>query len=194
MEVEYKYNFIFNPKSNRLENFEYSGKWTYFITICCKDRQNYFWEILDSEMISNEYGRIVENEIKNIPIFRDNVVLDYYVVMPNHIHIILFLKNNDFTNNEMFLPNISTKMRNEENYFSKISPIKNELWNIIKLFKWFVSKNINILWKEPYFAWQRNYYDRIIRNDEELFKIRKYIENNPKKWQSEKDNEQGIFM
>jgi len=193
MDIEYKFDYKFNPRSNRLENYNYSENWWYFITICTKDREKYFGKIIDWKMILNEYGKIVNSEINNIPIFRKNVILDEYIIMPNHIHMNLFLNN---VNKKMFLPNISTWkwIRNEDNYFSKISPSKNSLWNIIKLFKWHVSRNINAKWKEPYFAWQKNYYDRIIRNDEELHKIRKYIKNNPLKWQIEKDNEIWIFM
>ena len=197
MDIEYKFNYRFNPKYNRLENYDYSDNWWYFITICTKDRQEYFGEIIEGEMFLNEYWKIVENEIKNIPIFRKNVILDEYVIMPNHIHMNLFLNNNkNIMSNEMFLPNISTLKckRNNDNYFSKISPSKNSLWNIIKLFKWHTSRNINKIWKEPYFAWQKNYYDRVIRNDEELFKIRQYIKNNPLKWQIEKNNEMWIFI
>jgi len=107
MDIEYKFNYRFNPKSNRLENYDYSENWWYFITICTKDRQEYFGEIIDGEMILNEYWKILENEIKNIPIFRKNVILDEYVIMPNHIHMNLFL-NNLKNSEKMFLPNIST--------------------------------------------------------------------------------------
>ncbi len=182
MKEEYKFNYKYNPKSNRLEDYDYSSNGIYFITICCKDRQEYFWEIIDGEMVLSEYGKEVEKEINNIPIFRDNVLLDEYVVMPNHIHVNLFL-NNVENNKKMFLPNISTwiPQKRENNYFSKMSPNKKSLWNIIKLFKWHVTRNINKRWEEPYFAWQRNYYDRVIRNDKELHKIRMYILNNPLK-------------
>lgn len=193
MDIEYKFNYRYNPKSNRLEDYDYSENWGYFITICCKERVEYFGEIVDGEMILNEYGKIVEEEILNIPIFRKNVILDEYVIMPNHIHMNLFL-NNCNTNNEMFLPNISTGVVIDKNYFSKISPKTKSLWNIIKLFKWHTTRKINLLWKEPYFAWQKNYYDRIIRNENELDRIRKYIYENPLKWELEKDNELWIFM
>ncbi len=195
MDIEYKFNYRFNPKSNRLENYDYSENWWYFITICTKDRQEYFGEIIDGEMILNKYWKVVENEIKNIPVFRENVILDEYVIMPNHIHMNLFINNLE-NSKKIFLPNISIwiSKRNVDNYFSKMSPTKNSLWNIIKLFKWHTSRNINSKWEEPYFAWQKNYYDRIIRNDNELNRIRKYIFENPLKWKLEKDNEIWIFM
>ena len=214
MDIEYKFNYRYNPKSNRLENYDYSENWWYFITICTKDRQEYFGKIIDGEMILNDIGGEIDLEIKNIPIFRKNVILDEYVIMPNHIHIILFLENNNcrdvpveylkgntehlkknVIDNNMFHRNISTENdKFSKQYYSNISPKKWNLWNIIKLFKSFFTKNINKSQNKIYFAWQNNYYDRIIRNDDELDRIRKYIIENPLKWELEKDNEQWIFI
>ena len=214
MDIEYKFNYKYNPKSNRLENYDYSENWWYFITICTKDRQESFGEVIEREMILNDIGKNLDLEIKNIPIFRKNVILDEYVIMPNHIHIILFLENNNCRNvpvehlkdnteyfkknvidNNMFHWNISTENNKfSKEYYSKISPKKGELWNIIKLFKSFFTKNINKSQDKIYFAWQNNYYDRIIRNENELDRIRKYIIENPLKWEIEKDNKQWIFI
>ena len=213
MDIEYKFNYRFNSKSNRLENYDYSENWWYFITICTKDRQEYFGEIIHWKMILNEIWRELDLEIKNIPTFRKNVSLDEYVIMPNHIHIILFLQNNNCRDvpvehlkgkaeikndigNNMFHRNISTgeKQNFSKEYYSDISPKKWKLWNVIKLFKSFFTKNINNSQDKIYFAWQNNYYDRIIRNENELDRIRKYIYENPLKWELEKDNEQWIFI
>ena len=60
---EYKYKQIYNPKSNRLQDYNYSQNWWYFITICTKDRENYFGEIINWKMILNEYGKIAKNII-----------------------------------------------------------------------------------------------------------------------------------
>jgi len=87
MEIEYKFKEKYNPKSNRLDNYDYSSNWWYFITICTKDREEYFWKIINWEMILNEYWNIVFNEIKNI----DNI--DEFIIMPNHIHLILFIEH-----------------------------------------------------------------------------------------------------
>jgi REP element-mobilizing transposase RayT len=202
MDIEYKFDYKYNPKSNRLENYNYSDNWWYFITICTKNRQEYFGEISNWKMILNEYWKIAELEILNIPIFRENVILDEFIIMPDHIHINLFLNNEIsdkkvlFDEKKMFLPNISIWewKRDENNYFSKMSPSKNSLWNIIKLFKWHTSRNINKKGKEPYFAWQKNYYDRVIRNNNELNRIIKYISENPLKWENDKNNDRWIFM
>lgn len=194
MQVEYKYNFIFNPKSNRLEDFEYSGEWAYFITICCKDRQKYFWEILDSEMILNEYGRIVEEDLKNLEKYYGNIIVDEFVIMPNHIHFILFIKGTKKDVSEKHLYNEEEIINFSKEYYSNISPKRWELGSIIKSFKWYASKKLNKLNDKIFFAWQKNYYDRIIRDEFELQKIRNYIKINPKKWNLEKDNTEWIFM
>ena len=99
----------------------------------------------------------------------------------------------------MFHRNISTKSWNNsekfsKEYYSNISPNKDSLGNIIKLFKSFFTKNINSKLEKIFFAWQDNYYERIIRDDKELFKIRLYIENNPKKWEIDKKQNIWIFM
>ncbi len=211
MEAEYKFNYRYNPKSNRLQDYDYSNNGAYFITICCKDRQEYFWDVVNEDMVLNEMWSYLSEEIYGIPKHRKNVILDEFVIMPNHIHMILFLNNNDSNNHNMFHWNISTG-RNIENknmfhrnistnsitfwkdYYSKISPNQWNLWNIIKLFKSFFTKNINQKQNKIFFAWQNNYYDRIIRNEDELKRIRKYIKNNPLKWKLEKDNEQWIFI
>jgi REP element-mobilizing transposase RayT len=81
-------------------------------------------------------------------------------------------------------------------YFSKISPKQWTIWNIVKLFKWYTTKKINRLWDKThiYFSWQANYYDRIIRDEEGLQRIRKYIVENPLKWEFDKNNAEDLFM
>lgn len=192
-EAEYKFKERYNPKSNRLQNYDYSANGRYFITICTKDRENYFWEIVDWKMILNEIWWIVENEILNIWIFRENVIIDEYMVMPNHVHFVLILDNNECRD---VLPKrlYENENNNYNNNFSKISPKKWTIWNIMKLFKWFTTKTINKSQNEIFFAWQTNYYDRIIRDEDELSRIRKYIDENPEKWEQDKDNEENLYM
>ncbi|MDQ7008943.1 MAG: hypothetical protein Q9M94_01480, partial [Candidatus Gracilibacteria bacterium] len=81
-----------------------------------------------------------------------------------------------------------------EKYYSNISPQKGTLGNIIKLFKSYFSRNINKIQNKQFFAWHPNYFDRIIRNENELNRIRKYILENPLKWKLEKNNPENIFM
>ena len=194
MDIEYKFNYRFNPKSNRLENYDYSENWWYFITIYTKDRQEYFGEIVDGEMVLNEYWKIVEMDIINLEKYYSNIIISDFIVMPDHIHF------NIFINNWIVKKDVSEKhlYKNDEKfsvkYYSNISPKKWALWNIIKLFKWYVTKKLNKIDEKMFFAWQNNYYDRIIRNKEEFIKIQKYIKNNPKNWNKEKNNKEWILM
>ena len=219
MIIDYKYKWTYNIKSTRLQNYDYGENWGYFITICTEDRRKYFWEIVDWEMILNEFGKIVYEEVKNIWIFRENVILDEFIIMPNHIHMIIIIENNkcrdvslkrlwEDIENSTNAPNwdvldwdVSAKRLYESdkfnnNHFSNISPKKGTIGNVIKLFKWYTKKKINQLWDQThiYFSWQWNYYERIIRNEIELQKTRKYILDNPLQWEFDKDNTENLFM
>lgn len=81
-------------KKLRFSNYDYSRNWFYFITICTKNRENYFGEIIDEKMILNEYGKIVENEILKTEGLRKEIKIDIFVIMPNHIHLIIIIENN----------------------------------------------------------------------------------------------------
>ena len=196
MKIEDKFNYRYNPKSNRLGNYDYWEKGSYFITICCKDRQEYFWEIIEGKMVLNEYWKVIYNDIKMLEKHYEYVLIDELVVMPDHVHFIMFLNRVVCTKDvsEKHLYSNSQVHKFSTEYYENISPKKWELGNIIKLLKWYATKKMNKIDDKFFFAWQRNYYDRIIRNDDELNRIRKYIQNNPLKWEIEKDKQTGIFM
>ena len=165
------YKNKYRVESSRLKEWDYSTAWWYFITICTKDHIEYFGEIVKEKMILNNLGIIVEKYWKEIPIHFPNVGLDYFVIMPNHIHGIIILneKGRDVA------CNVST------NVMSRISPKKGSLSTLIRSFKSAVTKTAK---EKGYinFQWQSRFYDRIIRNEKELYKIRKYLLQNPLKW------------
>ena len=194
MDIEYKFNYRYNPKSNRLENYDYSENWWYFITICTKDRQEYFGEVIEGEMILNECWKIVEKYYLEIPKHFENVIVDEFIIMPNHIHFIIFIDNNNLWNKKDVALLHLYKNKFSKEYYSNISPKKWEIGTIIRSFKSICTREINKIENELYFVWQKNYYDRIIRNENELNRIRRYIIENPLKWEIEKDNEQWIFI
>ena len=90
-------------ESTRLANYNYSQSGMYFITICCKNREHYFGEIVDSEMQLNTIGKNVENEWLQTPIIRldMNLLLDEFVIMPNHFHAILIIGENEYNRDAM---------------------------------------------------------------------------------------------
>lgn len=154
-----KYNDKYKIESTRLKDFDYSQDGYYFFTICTFNRNKYFGEAKDNKIIINEIGNIVLQCWLDLPTYYTNIQLDYFVVMPNHIHGIIFIK--------------------------KQVP-RYHLSEYIKSLKSFSSRKINEKRGTKYpKIWQDRYYDHIIRNEKSLFEIRKYIENNPLEWKND---------
>ena len=148
-------------KATRLKGYDYSTPGAYFITICTKDRKEMLSKIIVGDdahivpknQISN-YGLICDKYINNINIKYENVTVDKYIIMPNHIHLIIFLHGT---------------MRAS-------SPTKN-IETIIRSFKIMVTKEIGNS------IWQRSYHDHIIRGEKDYQKIWEYIDTNEIKWE-----------
>ncbi len=179
----------FNPekhhrRSIRLKGYDYSQPGAYFITICTKNRKCLFGNIINGKMILNDAGHIAQNCWLEIPDHYPNVALDEFIIMPNHIHGIIFINNKkSIVGVQNFKPQRNFKPL--QNRYQKIIP--KSIGSIVRGFKIGVTKwfrqNMDV-----YNVWQRNYYEHIIRNDFELNKIRKYIINNPLKWELDKNN------
>ena len=175
-----KYKNQYRVESARLKEWDYSSPWWYYVTINTKNHVEYFGRVVNSKMRINEVGKVAENCWLEIPNHFANVELDYFVIMPNHVHGIIII-NPECRD---VACNVSTEQQN--NFMSKISPNKNTLSVIVRSFKSAVSKLVHQK-LDNNFAWQQRYYDRIIRNEKELYHIRKYIELNPMKWELEKE-------
>ncbi len=161
-------------KSLRLKEYDYSKPGYYYVTVCTFNKRNLFGMIENDKMKSNRSGQFTEKCLKEIPSHFSNSELDYYVIMPNHIHFVVVIKGQN-----VGAENLQPHSCSSLNEFQNIIP--RSLGSIVKGFKigvtkWF-RRNTNI-----HNVWQRNYYERIIRNDKELYEIRKYIEQNPLKW------------
>ena len=159
-------------RSYRLEGYNYCLSGGYFITVCTSNMVDLFGYIHNSRMVPNTFGSIVEEEWFKSSKLRENIELykDEFVLMPNHIHGILWIMNSKVNENQT--------RRNKPG--SQIG----SLGSIIGQFKSRTSKRINILGNSPGKSiWQRNYYDHIIRNEKDLKVIRKYILGNPYKWE-----------
>jgi REP element-mobilizing transposase RayT len=157
----------------RLKDYDYSQPGAYFITICTKERKCLFGEIENDQMRVNDYGEIVQLSWLDLPQHYPNVQLDAFVIMPNHVHGIIFLQVGAGFKPA---PTVSEGKRHP-------------LSEIVRAFKTFSSKHIYKLRNMPgEFVWQRNYYEHVIRRDESLNKIREYIENNPLRWALDREN------
>lgn len=159
-------------KKMRLNNYNYSKNGYYFVTICIKDKQEYFGEIEDNLMKLNDYGKIAKKYWIEIPKHFKNIQLHDFVIMPDHIHGIIEIYDhyNNCINNELL--SINEYLINN----SKLLP------KIISQYKSSVSRCIKKQYNDYNFLWQRSYYDVIIHSETKFEIIRKYIIENPLKW------------
>ena len=171
----------FVRKKNRLADKKlYEENNAYFVTICAFERQYIFG---DKNCVLNQYGEIVQEVWLNLPILFENIVLDEFVIMPNHFHgIITFLDTpiSKFTNKKTDLGKIIKRF--------KLESLKHIVESVAD-----GQENYDDQWRSTIAAtiqtnntiWQKSFYDHIVRNDQDLARIREYIQNNPKNWQAD---------
>ena len=159
-------NVLPKRKPIRLKGYDYSSVGSYHITICAKDKHNLFWNTVGATLGRpngnyqlSRYGRIVENEIQKIEAVYEAVKIDKYVVMPDHIHMIVTIMSD-----ELGRP--------------KVAPT---IPRIVQQFKGSVSKQIG------FSVWQKGYNDHIIRGQQDYDETWQYIDENPLKWFLKKD-------
>lgn len=158
-------------KRLRLESYDYSQPGSYFITICTRERNQ---EVLCSiepavgaiinrppRISLTPLGRIVDATIRAIPDHYPGISVDQYIIMPDHVHLILALRHIGPDGRQIAAP----------------TPLS----NVIQQMKRITSKQAGIS------LWQKGFYDHVIRNDEDLANVRQYIRNNPLKWIQDKD-------
>ena len=168
---------------NRLKGYDYSFPGYYFVTICAKDRLPIFGNVINGEMILNDYGEIFNRCWNDLPDHYGNIILDEFVVMPEHIHGRIEIVEPESPAGTGLKSVPAGDCESSTNFVQKINPgKKNNLSEIIRGFKTFSSKNINQKMQKNNFKWQRSFYDRIIREKNEYCKIKKYIKYNPEYW------------
>ena len=155
-------------KNPRLSQFDYSSPGAYFITICTKDKKQMLSNIVGAihespETKLTEFGKIVEHAVKRVPT-RYNVILDRYVIMPNHIHLIIVITENGFQRAIRESP-----LR---------SPTISKMVGFIKMTS---SKEIHEQFGYTE-IWQRSFHDHIIRDRWDYAQIARYIAENPLRW------------
>jgi REP element-mobilizing transposase RayT len=152
-------------KRMRLENYDYSQNGAYYITICVKDRYEMLGEIdvgaihNRPHVILSEYGKLVDSSIMQISDYSDTYV-DKYVIMPNHVHMILMV-NTDGEHGRL-----------------RIAPTNISV--TVQQLKRRVTKQIG------FSIWQKSFHDRIIRDEDDYSRIYQYIDENPAKWQEDR--------
>ena len=160
-------------KHCRLKEYDYSQNGKYFITICSFKRKNIFSDIVGAIHESPEVklkpcGKIADNVIKQLE-DRFQIVVDNYVIMPNHIHLIISIENQGIMR---AIPESPLQGR------SLIS-------KIVGYLKMNVSKEIHKIQSDEN-IWQRSFYDHIIRNEQDFKKYWDYTLKNPYTWKSDK--------
>lgn len=154
-------------KPARLKNFDYSQNGAYFVTICTHNKRHLFGKIYDGKMYFTDLGSIVENEILNIEMHYQTVRIDKYVVMPNHIHMIIVISEAEGMNP------FPTKMF--------------DISNVVGKFKAGVSRIVGngFIHSVEKRIWQSSYHDHIIRGGKDYKKIWEYIDTNVIRWEED---------
>jgi len=166
-------------RSMRLQGYDYSRAGAYFVTLCSQNRECLFGEIAGGEMVLNEYGKIVRDEWLESAQIRNEIGLDEFVVMPNHFHGIVWIHNGVET----------TTDRRGDRPVAPTGPRPRSLGALMAGFKSAVTRRINEMRRTPGMKlWQRNYYDRVIRDENELNRIREYVVGNPMLWDMDREN------
>lgn len=172
----------YHRHSLRLRDYDYSQSGAYFITICTKNKECLLGEIINGKtplVRLSPVGKIVRKFWLEIPEHFPNVELDEFVIMPNHIHGIIIIKDSVGAIHELPLLQLFRR--------------KMLIPKIVGWYKMRSAKHINTIRRTPGMSvWQRNYYEHIIRNEESLNRIREYIINNPIKWEIDKENPKNI--
>lgn len=182
-----KFKNKYKINSTRLKNYNYSQHGIYFITICVKNRKNYFGEIANGKMTLSEIGKIADQFWQEIPKHFPSVKLDKYQIMPDHLHGIIEILYKQINGSETHHCYVS-----KSNTFHQLK--SGSLPVIIRSFKSVVAKTARKQFPKVEFNWQPRFYDRIIRNEIELNKIREYIQINPKMWGQDIDDTGNIFI
>lgn len=208
---------IHHRRSIRLKDYDYSHSGAYFVTVCAWKKECLFGEIKNGEMLLSEYGEIVMKCWDGLPDHYQNVQLDEFVIMPNHIHGIIVLNVGagfkpariaaaaqaaaaqaaaaqaaaaQAAAARIDKAPLAADAGDKNRAGLKPAPTKGHaLPEIVRAFKTFSSRRINEARNTPGGpVWQRNYYERIIRDDRELHAIREYIRYNPLKWEEDDEN------
>ena len=154
-----------NRKKNRLADYDYSQPGAYFITVCVEDRRPILSTVvgvddhIDPQVQLSRIGAVVDKYTKTIP------GIGHYVIMPNHVHMILHISAKDPGSGPMCLNR---------------APTEANISDLVRTWKTLITKELGQS------IWQRSYYDHIIRSEQEYFEIAEYIMGNPGRWVEDK--------
>jgi REP element-mobilizing transposase RayT len=186
-------------RSIRLKGYDYTQPGAYFVTVCTQDRACLLGEVVDDQMRLNDIGRIVLEEWFRSSKIRKEIELcsDEFVVMPNHIHgIVWIVKHDDAGTINAGMSDVGATGRSplqtpggRSSQHRPCGPTPRSLASFVAGFKSVATKRINEYRGTPVaVVWQRGFYEHIIRNEESLNRIRQYILDNPMRWAFDREN------
>lgn len=170
-------------RSIRLPNFDYSDSAAYFVTLVTRDRAELFGRIADDVMHFSSIGEIVREEWLRSSDIREELELTEFVVMPNHLHGVVIIEK------EMLTCEVSAPSPAGAHSRAPLRRAPRSLGSFISGFKATttrLAKQSGMVPDAP--IWQRNYFDRVIRNEYEADRIRQYIIDNPSRWSEDPEN------
>ena len=157
-----------------MKSWDYGQSGAYFVTLCAHQRRATFGEVREGVMGLNRFGCIVWNEWRLLAQRRRELILDEFIVMPNHLHMIIFIESD-----------IRATYK-EATDIERVKVTSGSLGAVIGGFKSGVTREISRLRGERTKVWQRLFYDRIVRDERELLLMREYIQGNVANWPQDK--------
>jgi REP element-mobilizing transposase RayT len=175
-------------RSIRKKACDYSAQGLYFVTICTENKECIFGHIINGEMKLNSLGKLVHNKVLEIPKYVQRAVIHEFIVMPNHIHMIIQLKelNAEPTGTQLNADAVGAQKCAPTSGRPKFGEKLSTIAYIVRGFKARASKLAG------FNLWQRNYYEHIIRTDSEYGEIAFYTINNPKTWDADKLHKKSV--
>jgi len=181
---------IHHRRSIRLKGYDYSSPGAYYVTLCSLGKQCIFGRVLNDQMQENECGKIVRKQWFESAQTRRELELDAFTVMPNHLHGILWIVGPNGVRPKLIAiesPGRGRTPFGPTNPIPAMSPHSLASW--ASGFKSAVTSRIRKLWKKPHATvWQEDYFEHVIRDEDELYRIREYILSNPARWKLDREN------
>lgn len=189
-----KYQGKYRIPSTRATFWDYGSNAPYFVTICTKNREYSFGDVINGEMVLSEIGKIADECWLAIPDHFPFVKLHNHIIMPNHVHGIIVIDKDisesaniavaETQNAETQNLASQPKSANSDSPQNRFGPQSKNLASIVRGFKIGVTKGGRLI--DPNFAWQPRYHDIIIRDDRAFQNIANYIADNPARWGKDK--------
>ncbi len=183
-----KYNpEIHHRKSIRLKGYDYTQPGAYYITICTYQRQCLFGEVVGGIMHLNLIGETIRYCWHRLPEHFPFIELDAFVIMPNHLHGIILIADDNTNKSQLFKQPIIEPVLSEQIPTLPKGTASGSLGALVQNFKSIVTRRVNRLTRNYGTIWQEGYYEEIIRDERAYDNIRKYIVQNPLKWHDDEN-------